>query len=457
MKKLLLLLTILISLFATSQNARFYVPYREGNKWGFCDTLGRVKIAPKYKSVDFFIGSEITKNPAARVFINDSTFTYIDSLGKNILPIFNTGFTVDATKYYNGNIYYRFWKDKEYNKIGLYADGQLISMNMCSKFILTNNNNVVAILKNKYGMFNEKGEILIPFQFDEITVSYYQTNQNKICWYCKKGKSKIKFEQNIKTGFDYENFKANYNLSNQLTDYDDFSKMKKDIEEERKRREMINLKNPKATEVELNPKPNEIKKTFYDTLQVLKDSLKKEFKLDTIILKYKNKKFYYVEKSGKQGFIDDSLKMFLMEKKYAIKNYTYNSTISWLYKKYQSLALFSYQKNKKFGLSNEFDDTILAPIYDMVYINDIDGLVIYQKNNKYGLIFINSIYNNFKSNYDIIERGNIFNSEVNKNWSFSIFRVYKNNINITISKPNNIQSKNFLGYVGENGIEYFKN
>jgi hypothetical protein len=41
------LLLSLSTLFAQS-NDFFLMPYRSGNKWGLCDTLGKIKIKPEY-------------------------------------------------------------------------------------------------------------------------------------------------------------------------------------------------------------------------------------------------------------------------------------------------------------------------------------------------------------------------------------------------------------------------
>ena len=89
MRQLLLITLSFFCFFSNAQNSRFLIPYREGNRWGFCDTLGKGKITPKYKSVDFFKANDNTKSPASKVFLNDSIYTYIDSAGKNILPLLN--------------------------------------------------------------------------------------------------------------------------------------------------------------------------------------------------------------------------------------------------------------------------------------------------------------------------------------------------------------------------------
>lgn len=445
--KVFFLFFIIISHFAAAQNARFLIPYREGKKWGYCDTLGKVVIAPKYYYADFFESNNEAKNSVARVVINDSTFMFIDSLGAAVTPLFNKKTYVKIV-FVKDKIYFETYNSTDFKK-GLYCNKKQILQNLYREIYTTYNNNFIVEQNGKFGMFDEKGNVLIPVQYDNIRLSYYQTTNEKICWNCYKGKTKIKFEQNVDDFFNVETYKQNYKRE-KFSDYEEISKMNAEQEEQRKREETINLNNPKAAEKNNEIAKPEKQKTLADTIYFLRDSLKKALELDTVEARWV-KKFFYVEKVDKQGFIDDSLKLFFMEKKYNINEYGFNNRASWLFNNYQSLAFFSYKKNGKYGLSNEFDDTILAPIYDLIDINMKEGIITYTKNNKTGLFVVNTFYKNIKPKYDFIKQSQN-NFKVNSKWSFSLYEVYKKT-----KKNNEWNGGEFLGFVGENGIEYFKN
>ena len=55
MKKLYyVFFTLLFTTLSFSQNNNPLIPYRDGNLWGFCDTLGNVKVKPLYKEIKDF-------------------------------------------------------------------------------------------------------------------------------------------------------------------------------------------------------------------------------------------------------------------------------------------------------------------------------------------------------------------------------------------------------------------
>ena len=70
--------------FAQSYNYRLLIPYRENKLWGYCDTLGNIKIKPAYDSVTFFTEyADVSK-----VFVNKKE-SIIDTEGKLLLPFFD--------------------------------------------------------------------------------------------------------------------------------------------------------------------------------------------------------------------------------------------------------------------------------------------------------------------------------------------------------------------------------
>ncbi|MFY7965473.1 MAG: WG repeat-containing protein [Chitinophagaceae bacterium] len=462
MKYKLVIILLISNVFLNAQNPRFLIPYRDGAKWGFCDTLGKVIIQPKFNGVSFFEFNQQTKNPVAKVIINDSSFMYIDSNGKKVLPMqVNKHVDVELV---GDKVFFKV-RDNKTVKFGLQIDNKLITDQIfddiaCYKEF---DNSIIVSKKSKYGLIDAKGNMIIPIEFDKITFSVLHTSESKLVWYGIKGNAKAKFEQAMSAIFDYKSLKDySYNFT-LLNDEDDLAEINKEKEQAIKRNPIKNISHstsPSLIEIDT------IKHlTFYDSLLLLRDSLKISLGLDSIRIIQSNKKFFYIEKAGKQGIIDDSLGVYFMTKKYNIQVINFNSRNSWLFNQFQSLVLFVYKENDKLGITNEFDDTILNPIYDKISWDfEFNGFKYYtEKGSKQGIFIPNTYYKPIPPNYNILLNRNQYNLsnlkfKVNSKWSFLIFSAYKNRTGN--QKSNTKSSKyynNFLGYIGENGVEYFKN
>jgi hypothetical protein len=106
----------------------------------------------------------------------------------------------------------------------------------------------------------------------------------------------------------------------------------------------------------------------------------------------------------------------------------------------KSKLVFKVKANGKFGFVSE-NNVILLPIdYDKIEYNR----KIYQfkifKNNKVGVKVFNTIYPTIEAKY--IEILDYKRMTIKNNWSFVLFLV---------------KTESGIGYVGENGVEYFKN
>ncbi len=96
--------------------------------------------------------------------------------------------------------------------------------------------------------------------------------------------------------------------------------------------------------------------------------------------------------------------------------------------------LFSALKNRKYGLLN-LDGKIILPVqYDEIIKND-DGAVL-KKDGKYGLYILNTVYKPIEAKYTQAVK-KYKSIPVSGSWQFSICKTGKD-------------------YIGENGIEYFK-
>jgi len=83
----LIILILNFQFFSTlfSQNnyeVKFLIPYNNG-KWGWCDTLGNIKIKPKYNKTTFFYKPE-NSLPEAYVEINGNKNYYIYGKGLKV-------------------------------------------------------------------------------------------------------------------------------------------------------------------------------------------------------------------------------------------------------------------------------------------------------------------------------------------------------------------------------------
>ena len=423
-KRLIALLIFFTYHFVSAQNARFLIPYREGNKWGYCDTLGKVKIAPQFSEVSFFTYND-KSILAGAVVKKDTNLIVIDTAGKIVIPV---GYKSIAPHPYRDYVIYTVVDYKK--KAGIYINKKLISAPNFDNIQLAQNKNFIVSNQNKYGLMNDNGEIIIPVQFDKIRRSIKHSDSKNHIWIAYKGKEKTRFTDKLKIDFDSS---INYNA-----DEDEMLDLRKEKEETLKRNggDKAIEKNV-ALAIDIVAKP----KILLDSIKEQMGILKNKYQLDSIQNLYKNIFFYYVEKNNQQGIIDESLKLFLLSKKYNIVKINASDSTSWMYRDYQSLALFIIEEKGKYGIINEFDDVIVPVEYDSYSYLLKNAIITLQKGSKKGAFIINTIYKPIKPKYrDIsIEK----QLKISDNWGFLILAIE--------------DEKGNKGYVGENGIEYFKN
>lgn len=128
MKKITLLILFII-IFQTlspllAQYDYSYIPYRKGNKWGYCDTAKKVIIKPAYDNVTdhFYILKD--SNPAIKVTqvtINDK-LGVIDSTGRVIIPC-----KYKSVTYYRGLSSIGYVDEKSYFLLNM-IDGKIVEV-----------------------------------------------------------------------------------------------------------------------------------------------------------------------------------------------------------------------------------------------------------------------------------------------------------------------------------------
>ena len=133
------------SVFSQRYYRNLLIPYRSGNLWGYCDTLGNIKIPPAYNSVSFFK----TDFPIVKVTLNDKE-TFITEDNKLFVPLFDT--IIELQSY--------FFIVSENNKFGIYYGKQLVVPLIYDRFIypswqqLRDSYDIVAVKDGKYWLVN---------------------------------------------------------------------------------------------------------------------------------------------------------------------------------------------------------------------------------------------------------------------------------------------------------------
>jgi hypothetical protein len=131
------------------------IPFRDGNKWGFCDEDKKILIKPQFDSVNVF-------NEERAVVYLKGFCGYIDSKGKKILPI----------KYYGCSDFYDDYASIiiNYNSIFVNKSGNYVSKINNSAIRVHNGLVAISELKNeKYlcGYKDSTGKIIVPIRYDE--------------------------------------------------------------------------------------------------------------------------------------------------------------------------------------------------------------------------------------------------------------------------------------------------
>lgn len=155
------LLACFAVLSSWAQKPQIVVPFRSGNKWGYCDTLRKIKIKPKYDTVSLFDYDMVYKggHVFAEVKMNGKPMM-INEKGTVAVPP-----KYEYIKLINGLEEPTFIISKN-NKFGLFGKGKELFPPV-SDWLSDLYPGLYEIHVNgKYGLINTKGEILIPAIYD---------------------------------------------------------------------------------------------------------------------------------------------------------------------------------------------------------------------------------------------------------------------------------------------------
>ena len=246
-----------------AQRLPVLIPYRDGNKWGYADSNGKVQLGPKWDEAELFY------NGRARVVITKKDEDYvctIDTNGHYIIPPWRhwNGKTYnkwDAEPYYrptynarskkrnkwgiidaNNREVIACWYDKtidpksKYPTSGIFSYDSLLHtyaavVSKDGKYgIIDTGNRVLLpfkydgiiwprmpyecpplyfkiVMKGKYGIIDTAGREIVPAKYDYISSSWPEKNKWIQLW---KGKRKLVADPNGKIIVDIKGYSANF-------------------------------------------------------------------------------------------------------------------------------------------------------------------------------------------------------------------------------------------------------
>lgn len=372
--------------FTWAQKPQILVPFRSGDKWGYSDTLGKIKIKPKYDTVSLFDYDMVHKggHVIAEVKLEGKPMM-INEKGSVVVPP-----KYDYIKLLDGLEESTFIISKN-NKFGLFAKGKEVFPPV-SNWLADPYPGLYEVRVNgKSGLINSKGKILIPLIYDQLRRGNFKT-PDSLEWVCAI------YEKGI---------------------------------------DKVSIKVPKENWLPQRiPDTETIEYMSQNNMNTIMDSIKKELQADSIHLNYN---YAIVYKAQERGIIlpDSIKKVYVFSKAYNfyhVKFFAQNSRNSW---NHNSAAYIIVSLNGKYGMINEREDQILPFVYD--YVEERDGFFLLKQNEKIGFFVLNTIYPVIEPRFDTYEWKRYV--PVNNAWRFTLFKIIKNGR---------------AGFVGENGVNYFR-
>ena len=381
------------------------IPYNLNGAWGYADTFGTVIYKPQYDSVGFF---EVWHNSHALVKRH----------GKTGIVDNNYDLVVKCTYDY------------------------LKGTNCCPKedinFFSVGNG-------KKWGVYASSGKKVIPIKYDDIDFNFLVfgliavSKNKKYAMFTLDGKRITDFKFNLFAPGIF----AGGGVMDLLAEADDGNYLIKSDKTvvpapEQPNSISVDLSDPNSRDTKKLP---DEKRQFY-----LKRSneIKAQHMLDTVFLErplnragFKGDyQYVLVEKDGKKGVWDlkkNTVKFNDYEDILTIR--TYNKQIA---QKYGFSELWYGKKNGKWGIATEAGGTHIPFEYDG-FGEITDSFAETKANGKSGAVLLFTHYAPIPCKYDSIDF--LQQIEVTNQWAFGVYKV---------------TYLGYTGYVGENGVEFFK-
>lgn len=394
----------------SNYSPRLMIPYRSGQLWGYCDTLGKEILKPQYDSVGFF---DVWQGTAA-IFKQNGKYGLID-----------TRFSVVVAANYEA----------------LQAIG--IGWRKC----------LVLSVNGKKGMIDIKGDTVIPFIYDDLDLNYTRLGSVLLSKQGKWGAFNLANNQTIQPEYDrievaqyYRDIRGGH-VGAKAGQY---FHIKPDgtvvpVDKVDKYAESLPDKSTLAT----LPPEQQLPEKIRNQLKLAEPALKDTAHITRILF---NRPMGYT--LGEHGYIlvekNKKVAALSISSKRIISDY-YDDIVDLLRFDIVSMELTEepappqpyyrlmlVKKDNKYGVVNERGKTVFPFVYDGFGTAD-SGHIITKQKKKQGAITLMTIYPPIPCKYDKInfERP----VKVTNKWYFGIYQVTLNGQ---------------TGYVGENGIEYFK-
>ncbi len=394
--KLLLLFCLVAPLIVFAQQNKVWVPYRDGDRWGYSDTLGTIKVKPVYDSAGFFEGTV--------AFVYKGTKAgMINYAGIELIK-------PDYTVIEGLEEGYKVYQDDKAGYIS--ASGKLILPVQYKDMYILDEKFMIVQQGNKFGITDMTGKILLPVAYDEVVPEFLSTKLNDDNYVIVK-----------KEGQAFSFDKKTHKLEK-------FNGVLEEMKEG-------------IAELESIPPPME---EIDQSAKYLKE-VKAKFKADEVslfnaIANYASQVFFLVTVDGKKGvveYVSSTDIRTIVPIAFDAITYTFTNDLA-SFAKPGSRLLAAVSKNGKFGVVNESGAVIIPFEY-----SKIDRLTGYpfgfelQNEKKKGVFLPTTMYPIIPPKYDAVEY--VTTLPVNDNWAFVIYRVELNGK---------------YAYIGENGKEYFK-
>jgi hypothetical protein len=366
------LLFLLSVTTAFSQNARkneLLVPYRDGNLWGLCDTLGKVKVKPFTTGMTDFVTTP--PNFKGRYVIKkNGKISIIDQHKKKLL----VETSLDSVQMYLFSKVVVMYKN---NKKGLLRNFKMLIPVQYDDVEFAENESFTVEKKGEKGLINSKGKLIIPIAYTTIYGSWSENsdeNSNKFYWIAKNENSDGEGEE--------VNFTDNKVLVEETPEW--YSPpvigMKIQItEEEENRQKRIGEKYGEVVSFPINANSGNID-------------------------------MYIIKMNGGYGVYDINKDKIILKSDDTIIDFGSNN----------GYVTFLMQKNGQMGLVDETGKVLLDYEYDAIE-RGWGSVCILKKGNKKGLFVLNSIYKPVKPKYKEIKILEAI--PVSDSWQFGVFEV----------------------------------
>lgn len=333
---------VFLGLICFGQSLNIVVPYRSGYKWGYSDTLGKIKIPAKYDTVSFFDYKTIYKgNHVIAIVKFNGKQMAIDEKGNVQVP--PTYKFIQAIQQFSEPSF--FVSNGE--KFGVITKGKEIFPPVYDFVDISMYGHFKVHKEGKYGLINEKGKIVIPLSYDDLREK--NTNPpDSVTW------------EAIIWGTDPEIIKVKTNLRIN-------------------RSELI-------LPPEIKTIPGYISSEY---LKIAVDSFAEKNDIDSSYLKsyagiiFKNKQQGVFLPAEKNEF-------YFFSKTYKIQDVRYFSFNDREKLKNNSIVYIVASINDKYGIINEKEEVLLPFEYDA--IEEKDGFFQLKKDNKIGFCMLAGSY-----------------------------------------------------------------